>query len=137
MEKTESKDAPAQSTPVLRNFSAGLLVLAELGPDRLTLTQGAFFLLAAMADRTGRPATFSELREAVGDTLNRSLHTTYKVFVDEGRKRDGKREPGLGWLTRETDDADNRRKYLRLTPKGRRVLEELVLAIEANERMTP
>ncbi|WP_296675710.1 hypothetical protein [Novosphingobium sp.] len=117
--------------PALRNFSAGLIVLAEVGPDRMTVTQGAFFLIAGLADQAGRPATFSEIRETLGDVLNKSLHTTYKVFLEEGRNREGKREPGLGWLSRETDAADNRRKYLRLTNRGRQIMAEVASALAA------
>lgn len=124
-----SKSTFGPSTPVLRNFSAGLIALAEMGPDRLTLTQGAFFLLAGLADRTGRAATFSELRDAVGDTIGRSLHTTYKVFLDEGRWRDGERQRGLGWLTADTDPNDQRRKYLRLTPTGQRIMDAVYASL--------
>lgn len=92
----------------------------------MTLPQAAFFLEAALADLRGCPTTFSELREALGPIIGKSLHTTYKVFLDEGRNRNGKREPGVGWLTRETDPKDNRRHYLRLTDAGREVLDKLV-----------
>lgn len=122
--------ARQKSTPALKNFSAGLIVLAELAPRHLTLAQCAFFMTAALADRAGKAATFSELREAVGDAVNRSLHTTYKVFLNEGRLRDGERAKGLGWLERDTDPSDNRRKYLRLTPLGHSVVDEVAAALE-------
>lgn len=131
--KTQPSRGYGTSTPVLRNFSAGLIVLAELGPDRLTLTQGAFFLLAGLADRTGRPATFSELRDTVGETVGRSLHTTYKVFLSEGRNRDGERQAGLGWLRAETDPADNRRRFLRLTQTGQRIMDAVFLALNIED----
>lgn len=128
--KTDSKSKLGQSTPVLRNFSAGLIMLAEMGPDRLTLTQGAFFLLAGLSDMTGRPSTFSDIRDAVGVTIGRSLHTTYKVFLSEGRNRLGERTTGLGWLRTDTDPSDNRRKYLRLTPAGQRVMDAVALSLK-------
>lgn len=126
----KSKHELTRSVPVLRDFSMGLLALAEEAPERMTMAQGVFFLYAGMRDLLGAPATFTELKETVGETVNRSLHTTYKVLVDEGRNRNGKREPGLGWLTRETDPADNRKKYLRLTAKGRNVLTTVMAALE-------
>jgi hypothetical protein len=118
-----------QHTPALKNFSAGLLVLAELAPKHLTLAQCAFFMTAALADRAGRPATFTDLREAVGPAVNRSLHTTYKVFFTEGRVRDGARVQGLGWIKAELDPLDNRRKFLRLTRIGQSVVDEIAAAI--------
>jgi hypothetical protein len=118
----------AQTLP-LKNFSAGLIVLAELSPRQLTVAQSSFFFSAALADRAGRPATFTELKEAVGPTVNRSLHTTYKVFLKEGRIRDGERAEGLGWLEPEVDSTDQRRKFLRLTPLGISVIDEILAAI--------
>lgn len=118
-----------RALPELRDFNAILTRLAALGPERLTLAQGVFFVEAARADLSGRPATFTEIREVVGDVISRSLHTTYKVFLDE-EGRTAKRQTALGWLMRETDRADNRRKYLRLTAKGRRVIEELMGAVD-------
>lgn len=133
MSKTNKKGdrdkGRAAFTPALKNFSAGMIVLAELAPRNLTLAQCAFFLTAAMADRAGRSATFTDLKEAVGPAVNRSLHSTYKVFLTEGRIRDGERQAGLGWLKRETDPNDNRRKYLELTPLGHRVVDEITEAL--------
>jgi hypothetical protein len=119
-------------TPALRNFSVGVVTLAEIAPRHLTLAQASFFLAAAMADRAGKPATFTELQEAVGPAINRSLHTTYRVFLNEGRIRNGKRQDGLGWLRRETDPSDNRRKWIKLTPLGQSVADEIgqALALE-------
>lgn len=124
-----SKDAPVASIADLHAFSAGMIMLAEISPERMTLSQCAFFLTAAFADKAGRAVTFTDIKDALGDSINKSLHTTYKVLLTEGRNRDGKREPGLGWLSREVDPTDNRRKYLKLTQRGHRVLNELAVAI--------
>lgn len=126
MKKSGSKLATHVSE--LRDFSAALIELAEQAPERTTVAQMAFFVLTGMADAAGKPATFTEIKEAVGPSINRSLHTTYKVFLDRVQRRsdsDATRQ-GLGWLTREEDQEDNRRKYLRLTPKGRAVLTSLL-----------
>lgn len=109
----------------LTDFSAAVLKLAGVAPDRMTVAQSVFFLSAGLADLRGRPVTFSEIREEVGEAISKSLHTTYKTLTDESVKRDGKRQPGLGWLRREIDPDDNRRKYLRLTSKGRAILNEI------------
>lgn len=118
-----------QLTPALKNFSAGLIVLAELAPRQLTMAQSAFFLTAALADRAGRATTFTELKEVLGPEVNRSLHTTYKIFLSEGRLREGERIHGLGWLEAEVDPRDNRRKFLRLTRSGQRVVDEIAAAL--------
>lgn len=118
-----------QSTPALRNFSAGMILLSELAPRHLTMAQAAFFITAALADRAGRATTYTELKEALGPLASRSLNTTYKIFLKEGRKRDGERIEGIGWLVAEVDPTDNRRKFLRLTRTGQRVVDDVAAAI--------
>lgn len=116
----------------LTDFSTALIVLAELAPERTTMAQMTFFLVAATADLAGKPATFSSIKEAVGPLVNKSLHTTYKVFLDKPLKRsdyESKRE-GLGWLSREENPQDNREKFLRLTAQGRNIIAELLEAID-------
>ncbi|BDW83715.1 hypothetical protein MACH24_31530 [Erythrobacter sp. Dej080120_24] len=114
----------------LKDWSGFLIRLAEHAPERLTLSQSVFFLEAAIADLSGRPATFTEIKEKHGGVMSRSLHTTYKVFLGE-EGRESKRQQALGWLMRETDPSDNRRKYLRLTVTGRRVMEDILTSGEA------
>ena len=116
-------------------FSRGLSLLSEVSPRNLTGAQQSFFLAAALADLAESPATFTELREVVGSSVNRSLHSTYKVFLNEGRIRDGQRQAGIGWLKTEVDPIDNRRKYLRLTPKGRRVINDLLNELELGAKV--
>lgn len=120
----------------LTDFSTVLIVLAELSPERVTAAQLAFFLSAAIADIGGRPATFTELRDAVGPAIGKSLHTTYQVFLDRERTRgDGiPVAPGVGWLERETNPTDQRQKFLRLTAKGREVIKEVVEAMEGSRQ---
>lgn len=116
----------------LRSFSSGLLALTELGPERMTMAQTTFFLFAGIADLAGRPATFTELRDLIGPAMSRSLHTTYKVFLGTD-EREAKRQAALGWLLRETDVSDNRRKYLRLTKEGRAVMAEVIRAVTGED----
>lgn len=119
----------------LTDFSTVLIVLAELSPERTTAAQLSFFLTAAIADLAGKPATFTELRDATGPVIGKSLHTTYQIFLDKERRRsDSVRvSQGVGWLERELDPTDNRRHYLRLTAKGREVIDEVVAAIHGKE----
>lgn len=112
----------------LRNFSTALIAAADLAPDRMTLSQLTFFLFAAMADIRGTPATFSDIRDAAGPRVRKSMHTTYKILLDGNRRSDRVDTPGVDWLRREEDPLDNRRKFLRLTPKGRNVVQAIVNA---------
>lgn len=107
------------------NLSAAMIVLAEMAPDRMTMSQAIFFLVAASADLAGKRPTYSEVREALGDDINRTLHTTYRIVLEPSRVY----PKGLGWMTRETNPADNREKFLRLTKKGREVMKEVLRAL--------
>ena len=118
----------------LKTFSTALMHLAELVPERTTGSQLTFFLFAAMADIRKSPTTFNEIREAVGPAIGRSLHTTYRVFLDGNRSSDHNRAKGLGWLHTETDPHDNRRKYLHLTDKGREVLQGIADIVEMKDK---
>lgn len=106
----------------LRNFSAGMMVLAEMAPERLTAGQLIFFMLAATADIAGKDPTFSDINEAVGGTISKSLHTTYKIFLKPSKQYPN----GLGWLEQEANPDDNRVKFLRVTKTGREVVREVL-----------
>lgn len=122
-------DSNVVNASAISELADPLLLLAELVPERTTLAQMSFFLLAARADLVGKPSTFTEIRDAVGPAVNRSLHTTYKLFLDKPLRRSDYESTrvGLGWLTREMDPADNRRNYLRLTRAGKEVLRSILL----------
>jgi hypothetical protein len=107
------------------NFSAAMIVLAEMAPERMTLSQGIFFMLTATADLAGKDPTFSDIKEAVGETVNRSLHTTYRILMEPSRVYPN----GLGWLRAEPNPMDAREKFLRLTPKGRAVMLGVLRAL--------
>jgi hypothetical protein len=114
----------------LADFSSALIVLAEMSPERLTCAQMVFFLLAGTADIAGKPATFTQIKETAGPAINRSLHTTYKVFLEGPNRKDRPNgAPGLKWLSRAPNPADEREKLLKLTPQGRKVIEELLVAL--------
>lgn len=109
------------------NFSAAMLVLGAAAPDRMTLSQAIFFMVAATADLNGGEVTFSSVKEAIGKDLSKSLHTTYKIFLEPGRQF----PKALHWLQSETNPNDNRVKFLKLTDKGRAVLKQVGFAMEA------
>ena len=110
---------------ILLAWSRGTAYLATLTPNRLSTAQLLIFALAATCDRAGQPATFSTIREALGDVAGGSVKTTYTIFF----KATASRPDGLGWLDREACPLDARIKYLRLSPKGRGVIENMLKAI--------
>lgn len=108
------------------DFSAGMMVLGELAPERLTMSQAIFFVLTGTAAIAGKDPTYTDIKEAVGDKINKSLNTTYRIFLEPSRLYPN----GLGWLTQEPNPDDNRVKFLRLTKKGREVLAQVLEAIK-------
>lgn len=137
-QKQKMTTKPKRSEPLMLhtqdfvNFSAGMIVLAEMAPDRMSLSQGIFFILTATADLAGKDPTFSDIKEAVGETVNRSLHTTYRVLLEPSRIY----PQSLGWLRQEPNPMDARQKFLRLTPKGRAVMSGVLKALGANQPIT-
>lgn len=124
-----SKRERQQAAPALKSFAKGMVVMSAAAPRQLSMAQAAFFVAAALSDRAGKATTYTELKEELGPVVSRSLNTTYKIFLKEGRLREGQRVEGLGWLEAEVDPHDNRRRYLRLTPAGERIIDEIARAI--------
>jgi hypothetical protein len=106
-----------------RQWSQGICLLSSYVPNRLSLPQASFFALAALCDRAGRPGYIKELREALGDRGGRSVQNSYRVFLAPTEDR----RDGLGWL-RHGYANDGRKRLVRLTPKGRAVMEKVLAA---------
>lgn len=106
--------------------SAFLLYLSDVASERLSLTQAAFFMLAATADAAGKPATRTQLIQAYGDRFGGSVRNTYRQLMEPSRVF----PKALGWLRAEENPDDIREQYLRLTEKGRGVIEGALLALE-------
>ena len=108
--------------------------LAEQLPERATVGQTSTFLAAAVHDMTGNPATLTDLKDTLGPRMGRSIHTTYQLFLDRDIVRgDRPVVKGLGWLTQEGDRKDYRKKYLRLTPRGRSVVQMILEEFDGNQ----
>ena len=118
MNKPAKFDALKTSVGDFHALAKAMTAIAELTPDRMTLSQAIFFVQAAADELKGEQPTYSSVREKLGDTINRSLHTTYRVLLGKSRLY----PKGLGWLKAEVNPDDNREKFLLLTPKGREVL---------------
>lgn len=106
--------------------SAFLLYLADVGSDRLSLTQAAFFLLAATADAAGKPATRSALIQTYHDTFRGSIRNSYRQLLEPTRLY----PKALGWLETEENPMDSREQFLRLTDEGKAVIAGALLALE-------
>ena len=108
----------------LNDFANALAVLEARTPERVTTSQLLFFVRAGLASMEGNPATFVEIRDAVGGDFAVSIHTTYKIFLEPSRQF----PKATGWLRRKVDPQDQRRKFLHLTPNGKMVLEDAMRA---------
>lgn len=109
----------------LKAFSASLLYLSEVASDRLSLTQAAFFWLAATSDAAGKPVTRSMLLQTYEKEFQGSVRNSYRQLL----KPDRKYPRALGWLAAEEDPNDLRMQFLRLTDEGRAVIEGALLAL--------
>ena len=98
---------------------------AEKAPERLSLPQATFFMLAAVAYLRGGPTTYTDILETMGES-GQSVRASYGTFLAPS-----KRYPeALGWLEQEEDHDDRRRKYLKLTKRGQLVIDEILDAME-------
>lgn len=109
----------------LARFSAAMIVCAEMAPHRMTISQVIFFVTAAAAIVAGKQPTYTDIKDAIGEEVGRSLNTTYRVLLERSRIYPN----ALQWLKRETNPADNREQIFDLTPKGRKVLKEVIEAM--------
>lgn len=106
--------------------SAFLLYLADVASDRLSLTQAAFFLLAATADAAGKPATRTAILSTYHEQFRGSIRNSYRQLLPKSRVY----PTALGWLETEENPDDSREKFLKLTGEGRSVIEGALLALE-------
>jgi hypothetical protein len=100
-------------------YSASLLFLSEVASDRLSMTQAAFFMLAATADAAGKPVTRSMLMQAYPEQFRGSVRNSYRQLLEPSRLY----PKALGWLTTEENPDDTREQFLKLTDEGRAVIE--------------
>lgn len=109
----------------LGSSSAFLMFLAEAGSDRLTISQAAFFMLAAAADARGAPATRTQLLKASGADFRPSLRNSYRQLLQPTRMYPN----ALGWLDTMPNPDDDREQFLCLTDEGKAVVEGALLAL--------
>ena len=122
MGSTPRSDGLFQHLGNLGQFSEALTLLTTLLPERITLSQATFFLMTASADIAGKQPTFTEIKDALGPAVNRSLHSTYRSLLTPS-----KAVPyGAGLLERYENPDDNRQKILKLSKKGRELIMQMV-----------
>ena len=92
--------------------------LAYINIQTEQVTPMQLLMLAELAENPSQTCT--ELAAAVGAEKT-SATTFHKVFgPGEGRK--STKAPGLGWVSTKRDPADERRKQLKLTDEGQKVV---------------
>lgn len=124
--KTNTSSALWKHVGELAASSAFLLYLADVGSERLSMSQAAFFMLAAAADAAGKPATRTELITAYNDTFRGSIRNSYRQLLEPSRLY----PKALGWLTTEENPMDSREQWLRLTEEGKGVVAGAILTLE-------
>lgn len=125
MTSTGRTKAVLRAAP-LSGFYDAVKLLAMGLPPRVSLSQAAFFILAARADANGSPATYSMLKEELGE-LGDSIKTTYAIFLDPSEKF----PDGLGWLSQEIDPSNRRQKFLHVSEKGWVVINAVLDSVGA------
>ena len=108
-----------------RRFSSAMTVIAQMSPHRMTTSRVIFFVTAAASILSGKRPTYTEIRESIGDEVNRSLNTTYRVLFEPSRVY----PKALQWLKRETNPHDNREQLFELTAQGRKVMQKVAEAL--------
>lgn len=106
-----------------------MAVLADETPVRLSSAQIAFFLAAANAQALGDPATSGEIGDMLGKKVAQTVRSTYLRLCEptEGFP------DAVGWLVRDVDPNDGRRRLLTLSEKGIDVINSILVALRGPE----
>lgn len=101
-------------------------LITQVGTEKLTARQALFFLAAAYLDLQGRSASTTIIREIYG-TLGRSIEKSKDQLLSKTKQN----PDALEWLEQEQDEDDRRIRYLKLTPKGREIVDAISVALRA------
>lgn len=97
---------------------------ARLLDSDMTITYLSGLLLIAVRQEIGNPVEVLELGELLGTTgATASRLTNYLSKMGQRGK------PGLGFVVKEIDIMDQRKKVIKLTPKGYKYLENMLAAM--------
>lgn len=100
-----------------------LEVFRTLDAD-MPIGQAVGFLMIAASETSEGSMTVTELQDKGGFALSSSSR-----YVQALGKFDRKRDPGLELISDEVDVMNRRRKILRTTPRGKRVVQQLTQAM--------
>lgn len=118
----------AVTAEALGTFFRACQEVSLKGADRLTIPQVMFFLEVAQANLQGRTVRLRDILDRLSDTIGKTIRSTYPtLMVPTGASS----ENGMGWVIGEMNPADNRERFLRLTPLGLEVAERIAAAFEA------
>ena len=107
--------------------SAFLQYISEQGSDRLTVSQAAFFMMAAVDDAAGTRSTRSQLLAKADPDFRPSIRNSYRQLLEPSRVYPN----ALSWLTTEVNSLDSREQLLCLTDLGKSVIKGALSALEA------
>lgn len=126
--RADSPSLNPRSADAFEHLAGAVNLLALAAPHRLSLKQMLAFTIIAQANAMGRSITITEVREIAGETLGQGIERQIGTFFEPC-----KQEPdAVGWLRQEIDEDDRRRKYLKLTDKGLRLVNEMTKALYAD-----
>lgn len=97
-------------------------------PSRATIRQIFAFLTFAEGDVKGAPLTMSNLRDMAlpearqAKIFDTALTRSFDIFMAPKNQGDD----ALDWLYQQPDTVDQRRKYIRLTEKGREAYKAML-----------
>jgi len=126
---TQSRLSP-RSARELEGFADYLLAMTSITPPRASARQMLAFCIVAMANIRNESLNMADLMTSAGDDvdgkaiLGRSIERTFGLFMEPTKQN----PDGLGWVTQEMDPEDRRKKYLKLTDKGREAVTKITEA---------
>lgn len=115
----------------MKNLKLALELLSSALPERTSARRVTAFVALAHHVTMGHEITLSELAESMG--LDREgkpvLGAAYDRVLDPFRGPTKRDPDALDWVTTEEDPDDRRKKYLRLTKEGQKVVHLLASII--------
>ncbi|MFN3582759.1 hypothetical protein [Phenylobacterium sp.] len=113
------------SADAFEHLAAVMQIIAEAVPARCSTRQVLAFCIIVYANAKGQSVTLSQVRETAGEGLGQSIEKTIQMFFAPSKQQ----PDALGWLEQEVDEDDRRKKYLKLTARGRHVANEITRAL--------